>query len=182
MSVQLSSVQSHIAEHRANDIHTADQHSASAQAPVKSASPLDIPLPIVNFSRVVYVATLTVAAAAQQPLITSVLLVVVTLGVVGGARWNLLGLVGRILIKKRIAANPAVPLEDARLIRFNNSIVIVLLAAAQVAFWLTQTPLVGWIFVGLIIAASVAALAGYCVGCIIYYQFKLHKYKFLGES
>lgn len=154
----------------------------SASQPSWSNRPLDIPLPVVNFSRAVYSVALTTALVLQQPIITSVLLLVVTLGVVGGARWNVLGRLGRIIFGKRIAANPAVPLEDARLIRFNNLIVIGLLVAAQVAFWATRTPIAGWIAVGLIIAASIAALAGYCVGCVVYYQFKLHKYKFLGES
>jgi hypothetical protein len=159
---------------------SASQHTASQ--PSRNNRPLDIPLPIVNFSRAIYVVALVTALALQQPIITSVLLLIVTLGVAGGARWNVLGRLGRIIFGKRIAANPAVPLEDARLIRFNNLIVIGLLVAAQIAFWVTRTPLVGWVFVGMIIAASVAALAGYCVGCVLYYQFKLHKYKFLGES
>ncbi len=148
----------------------------------RNKRPLDIPLPIVSFSRWVYVVTLVTAFALQQPIITSALLLVVTLGIVGGARWNVLNRLGRIIFGKRIAANPAVPLEDARLIRFNNLIVIGLLVSAQIAFWITRTPIIGWVFVGFIIAASVAALAGYCVGCVLYYQFKLHKYKFLGES
>lgn len=156
--------------------------SQPASQSLRNNRPLDIPLPIVNFSRAIYVVALVTALALQQPIITSVLLLIVTLGVAGGARWNVLGRLGRIIFGKRIAANPAVPLEDARLIRFNNLIVIGLLGAAQVAFWVTRTPLVGWVFVGMIIAASVAALAGYCVGCVLYYQFKLHKYKFLGES
>jgi hypothetical protein len=159
-----------------------DSPQAASVQPSRNNRPLDIPLPIVNFSRAVYAATLIAAIALQQPIITSALLLIVTLGVVGGPQWNVLGRLGRIIFGKRIAANPAVPLEDARLIRFNNLIVIGLLAAAQVAFWLTRTPIVGWVFVGMIIAASVAALAGYCVGCVLYYQFKLHKYKFLEDS
>lgn len=154
----------------------------TSTATLRNKRPLDIPLPIVSFSRSVYVVALVAAFALQQPLITSALLFIVTLGVVGGARWNVLNRLGRIIFGKRIAANPAVPLEDVRLIRFNNLIVIGLLAAAQVAFWLTRTPIVGWVFVGFIVAASVAALSGFCVGCVLYYQFKLHKYKFLGES
>jgi hypothetical protein len=154
---------------------TASQYS-------RNNRPLDIPLPVVNFSRAIYVVALATALALQQPIITSALLLVVTLGVVGGARWNVLGRLGRIIFGKRIAANPAVPLEDARLIRFNNLIVIGLLGAAQIAFWVTRTSIIGWVCVGFIIAASVAALAGYCVGCVLYYQFKLHKYKFLGDS
>lgn len=152
----------------------------SLPASEQNKRPLDIPLPIVNFSRAVYALTLGAAFALQQPIITTILLLIVSLGVVGGAQWNVINRLGRIILGKRIAANPAVPLEDVRLIRFNNLIVIALLGAAQTAFWVTHTAFVGWVFVGLIIAASVAALAGFCVGCVLYYQFKLHKYKFLG--
>jgi hypothetical protein len=60
--------------------------------------------------------------------------------------------------------------------------VIGLLGAAQVAFWVVDARVVGWVLVGGIVAASVVALSGYCVGCALYYQFRLHKYKYLGES
>ncbi|MFY7998163.1 MAG: DUF4395 family protein [Candidatus Kapaibacteriota bacterium] len=156
--------------------------SESRQNLASKTQPLDIPLPIVQFSRVVYVAVLVTAFALQTPLLTTILLAIVIVGVVGGAGWNVINRAGRLLLQKRIKSRTAVPLEDVRLIRFNNLIVIGLLGAAQVTFWVTKTPVVGWVFVGFIVAACVAALSGYCVGCTLYYQFKLHKYKFLGEA
>ena len=144
--------------------------------------PLDIPLPIVQFSRAIYVVVLLIAFAFQIPLLTTILLAIVLAGVVGGAKWNIINRMGRLLLQKLINSRTAVPLEDVRLIRFNNLIIIGLLGAAQATFWVLKTPVVGWIFVGLIVAACVAALSGYCVGCVLYYQFKLHKYKFLGEA
>ncbi len=136
---------------------------------------LDIPLPVVNFSRTVYAVSLILAIVLQQPLITSVLLIIVSFGVIG-ARWNILGRLGRAIFRKQITGNPAVPLEDARLIRFNNLIVVGLLTVAQIAFWIAQIPLVGWIITGGIVAASIGALAGFCIGCTIFYRFRLHKY------
>lgn len=152
------------------------------QNPAFKTPPLDVPLPIVQFSRAVYVAVLLTAFAFQIPILTTILLAIVVAGVVGGARWSIINRVGRLFLQKRIKSHTAVPLEDVRLIRFNNLIVIGLLGAAQVTFWLTKTPVVGWVLVGFIVAACVAALSGYCVGCVLYYQFKLHKYKFLGEA
>ncbi len=151
-------------------------HSLSQQ-PDNTHFLLDVPLPIVNFSRTVYAATLVLAICFQQPLITSALLFVVGLNVVGGTQWNILSHLGRILFRKRISANPAIPLEDARLIRFNNLIVVGLLLSAQIAFWVAHTPLLGWILIGIVVVASIVALAGYCVGCTIFFRFKLHKFK-----
>ncbi|MCU0427633.1 MAG: DUF4395 domain-containing protein [Candidatus Kapabacteria bacterium] len=143
---------------------------------------LDVPLPIVNFSRAVYVLTLSLALLLQQPLLTTALLLLVVLSLVGGARWNLITRLGRLLLQKRIKSQSPVPLEDARLLRFNSLILVVLLGAAQVAFWVANAAIIGWVLVGAVLVASAAALAGFCLGCVLYYQFKLHKYKFLGEA
>ena len=142
---------------------------------------VDVPLPIVNFQRAAYVLTLGAALIAQEPLLTLILLAIVAVGTLGGARWNVLARAGRFALARRIRANPAVPLEDARLLRFNSFIVIGLLTAAQAAFWLFDAPTLGWILSSFVLAASALALGGVCVGCVLYYQFKLHRYKFLNE-
>jgi hypothetical protein len=143
---------------------------------------LDVPLPVVNFQRAAYVLALGVALATQTPALTLLLLALVAAGTLGGARWNVLARAGRFALARRIQANPAVPLEDVRLLRFNGFIVIGLLTAAQAAFWLFDAPLIGWILSSLVLAASALALGGVCVGCVLYYQFKLHRYKFLNEA
>jgi hypothetical protein len=158
----------------------AERNERIEQRSERTISTPDIPLPIVTFSRWVYALTLGVALVARQPLITTALLVVVVIGLVGGARWNIINRLGRALFARRIASDVAVVLEDYRVIRFNNLIVVGLLTAAQLAFVL-NAGLVGWVLVAMIIAASSAALAGFCVGCLLYYQFKLHRYRFFGE-
>jgi Domain of unknown function (DUF4395) len=143
----------------------------------QNAHSYDIPLPIVSFGRWVYVVVLSLALLTQQPLITTAILLVVLPSVFLGPRYNLIGLLGKQLFAKKL---PSAEREDYRLIRFNNAIALSLLTAAQGAF-LLGSALTGWIFIGLIIVASAAALAGFCLGCVLYYRFKLYRYKFLGE-
>jgi Domain of unknown function (DUF4395) len=144
--------------------------------------PDDVPLPIVAFGRWTYVITLSTAFLLQQPLITTVLFFVVLIAVLFGARWNLVGIIGQKLLAAQLrdAQTRGEEREDYRLLRFNNAIAVTLLFAAQSAFAL-GAPTLAWIFVGMIIAASAAALAGYCLGCVLYYRFKVYRYKFLGE-
>jgi hypothetical protein len=97
---------------------TAQNQAAQTNSNTQKQRPFDVPLPIVNFSRAAYVLTLLTAFVLGQPLLTTGLLLVVLLGVLGGAEWNVLSRLGRIVLGKRIAKNPAVPLEDARLLRF----------------------------------------------------------------
>jgi hypothetical protein len=60
--------------------------------------------------------------------------------------------------------------------RFNNSIATLLLGAAQLVF-LFQVSLVGWILSALVLTAASIALAGFCIGCFLYYQFNLQRFR-----
>ena len=55
-----------------------------------------------------------------------------------------------------------------------------MLILAQIAF-LTGNNVIGWLITSMAIAATGLALAGYCVGCFLYYKFKLYKYRFLAN-
>lgn len=57
--------------------------------------------------------------------------------------------------------------------RFNNTIALVLLSAAQVAF-LAGLPLLGWGFALMVGIAAGVVLAGFCFGCSLY-QFHHNK-------
>ena len=79
--------------------------------------------------------------------------------------------------KRLLAAqNATAEREDRRLMRFNNSIALILLGLAQVAFVL-GAPQAGWVLAGLVAVAAAVALAGFCLGCYLYYQFKLYRYR-----
>jgi hypothetical protein len=49
-----------------------------------------------------------------------------------------------------------------------------ILGAAQIAF-VVHAPVVGWVFAGLAALAAAVALAGFCFGCFLFYQFKLNR-------
>ena len=136
-------------------------------------NPLDIPLPIVTFSRWVYFTLLVLSIATQfQPGIT-VLFLLLFPAVLFGKKWNLIGFVGRKLLKKQLKQNSHY--EDRRLIQFNNVLLLIFLAVAQAAF-LYGFNLTGWVVTLFAITANGLALAGFCVGCVLYYQFRLYRY------
>lgn len=136
----------------------------------------DIPLPIVKLNRWVLVLGILSGLALNQPLVTTALLLILLPGVLWGQRASLVFHVGSRLFAAQI---PTAEREDRRLMRFNNSIACLLLALAQVAF-LVDGPLLAWgLTLAVVVAASVA-LMGFCVGCFLYYQFKLNRYRILG--
>jgi hypothetical protein len=71
--------------------------------------------------------------------------------------------------------------EDPRLMRFNNALAAIILGTAQLAF-LFHAPLIGWIFSGLAALAAAVALAGFCFGCFLFYQFKLNRARLFGST
>ncbi|MGB3328936.1 MAG: DUF4395 domain-containing protein [Thermomicrobiales bacterium] len=141
--------------------------------------PLDdrIPLPIVTLNRWMLVGGIAFAFLTQQPWITTILLGILLAAVVFGPRGSLHYQVGRRIFAPQVRrAKAAGDGEDRRLMRFNNSIAIALLSLAQVAFLLDANVL-GWILAGMVAVAAAVALAGFCVGCFLYYRLKLARYR-----
>lgn len=151
---------------------------ASSQVPAGSIHADDIPLPIVTLSRWFYLVCLAGGFLLQQPLLTTLVLAVALPPLLWGRRWNLFAYVGRRLYGAKLADAPR---EDRRLVRFNNLILAVMLGAAQLCFLLGFN-VVGWGLVLAVGVAVIAALAGYCVGCALYFQLKLHRYRFFGAK
>lgn len=136
-----------------------------------------IPLPIVTLNRVVIVASVVVAFVTRQPWITTLLLLVLLGAVLLGPRGSLVYRAGTRFLAGRVqAARRAGEVEDRRLMRFNNSIAVIMLAAAQVAF-LAGANAIGWILAGIVVLAAAIALAGFCVGCFIFYRFRLAQFQ-----
>lgn len=125
----------------------------------------DIPRPIVLLNRWTLLTGVVAGFLLQQPLVTTALLLP---GVLLGQRWSPLVRVGRLVLARWTAGAPR---EPRTLMRFNNAIAVGCLAAAQLAF-LAGAPLIGWIFAGMVALAAAVALAGFCVGCFLFYQLK----------
>ncbi len=145
------------------------QTNATKSPPV----PGDIPLPIVTLNRWTIVVGIVAGFVLQQPLLTTLLFLILLPAVLIGQRVSLIFQVGKRLLA---AQNARAEREDRRLMRFNNSIAVILLGLAQVAFAVGQ-PVVGWVLAGLVALAASIALAGFCIGCFLYYQFKLNRYR-----
>ena len=148
----------------------------STHASTISADPCadGIPLPIVRLNRIVIVTSVVVALITQQPLILTALLLVILPAALFGRRASLIFKVGSVVLAKQ---NALAPKEDKRTQRFNNIIAAAFLVLANLAF-LIDWPVVGWGFAIAVAAAATVALLGFCVGCFIFYQFKLQKRRF----
>ncbi|NWJ44523.1 MAG: DUF4395 domain-containing protein [Chloroflexi bacterium] len=137
----------------------------------------DIPQPVVTLNRATIVTGIVVGVAFQQPLFTTALFLILLFAVLFGPSTSVIYQVGIRVFAKQI---PDAPREDRRLMRFNNSIAVILLGSAQVAF-LTGNTIVGWVFALMVAVAATVALLGFCVGCFLYFQFKINRYKLFGR-
>ncbi len=134
-----------------------------------------IPMPIVTFNRAVLVGGILTGFLLRQPLFTTALFVTLVLAVLFGSRGSLIFQIGKRLFAKRIATAER---EDRRLMRFNNSIALVLLGLAQIAFG-TGWTIVGWVLAGMVLTAASVALLGFCLGCSLYYRFKISRFRIM---
>lgn len=137
-----------------------------------------IPLPIVTFNRAVLFLGILIAILSQQIWVTTMLLAILLPAVFLGKKYSLIFQIGSILFKNTIKT---ADYEDASLQRFNNSIAMTLLGFAQIAFLFNQN-ITGWLFAGMVMLASGIAMAGFCLGCYLYYQFKMQKYRFFRSN
>lgn len=137
----------------------------------------DIPMPIVKLNRWVLVIGILAGLALGQPLVTTALLLILLPAVLWGQKASLVFQIGSRLFAARI---PGAPTEDHRLMRFNNSIACIFLGLAQIGF-LTGRPVLGWALSLAVVVAASVALMGFCVGCFLYFQFKLNRYRLFGQ-
>lgn len=135
-----------------------------------------IPLPIVTLNRVVLTFGVLLAILTQQIWITTILFLILLPATLFGKRFSLIFFVGKTLLKKQIKNSGY---EDAGLQRFNNVIATALLGLAQISF-LLGNHILGWIFSALVMLAAGVALLGFCIGCYLYYQFKIQRYRIFG--
>lgn len=139
-----------------------------AQQPLLVAD--GIPMPIVRLNRIVLVGGIVAAILLNAPWITTILFVMILPAVLFGRRASPLYALGRRALARQIVGADQ---EDQQLMRFNNSIALILLGAAQVAFLLGATT-AGFVLAGMVAVAALVALLGFCLGCFLYLQLKLN--------
>ena len=132
-----------------------------------------IPLPYVNFARIVYLIFIISSILLQNIYILSSLSILLLLSLIVGNRLNLIGYIGRKAVRFDLES---VKYEDTKAIHFNNYLLIAMLIISQVAY-LGGYLKISLSFAILAIAAIILALSGYCIGCVIYYKYKIYQYK-----
>lgn len=90
---------------------------------------------------------------------------------------NVYAIVGKMLLKKRLSG---AEVEAVGLARFNAALAAALYLCAIVAFAL-QWWIAGWTLAGLVALAALLGICGFCIGCVLYYQFKLNRYRLFGQ-
>jgi hypothetical protein len=137
-----------------------------------------IPLPIVRLNRLTILLGVIAGYVLHAPFVTTILFVIVALAAFFGRRASLIYRVGTLVLRPSELQSDG---EDPRLMRFNNALAAIILGAAQLAF-VFHAPLIGWIFSGLAALAAAVALAGFCFGCFLFYQFKLNRARLFGST
>lgn len=128
----------------------------------------EIPIPYVRSNQIGIVALLLVAISFQLPWLIAALWLIQVVGLVFGHKANLFIILARPIIHNFITYSST---EAAELQRFNNSLGVGFLTFSLLSFLLGWT-LAGYLFAGMMGAAALAAILGYCIGCTIYFQYK----------
>jgi len=141
----------------------------------------NIPMPIVRLNRWTLVIGILAGLVLQWPLVTTALFLILLPAVIFGQRGSLIFKTGKRLMALGLlrANDKDEDGEDRRLMRFNNSIAVTLLGLAQIAF-LLGVPMAGWALSLLVVVAASAALMGFCLGCVLFYRFRIYRYRLFG--
>lgn len=126
----------------------------------------EIPVPYVETNQFGIILLITLAIVLQQPLLLIILWIIQAAGLIFGPGANLFILISRPFLV--IEGNETQAME---LQRFNNVLGLIFLTASLASFAL-GFKLAGYLLAGAFAAAAFAALSGFCIGCVIYYQYK----------
>lgn len=129
----------------------------------------EIPVPYVRSNQVGIVLFVLLAIFLQQPLLIIILWFIQELPMILGLRANLFITIAKPFLSNKVQGAPT---ESQELLRFNNSIAVILLSIAVICFCLSWGSIAGYIFAGMVGIAASIALCGFCVGCFMYYQWK----------
>ncbi|ADJ26877.1 conserved hypothetical protein [Dehalogenimonas lykanthroporepellens BL-DC-9] len=131
----------------------------------------EIPSVLLKANQAGIILFVALAAVTGSPVFIGLVLAVELGGLIWGIRGNLFIRAARPFLTKRLAASRT---ESRELARFNNTLAVLFLGLAS-GFFLAGLPLAGYIVAGVLAVVVTAALAGYCLGCVLYYRFKMLK-------
>ena len=129
----------------------------------------EIPLPMIKANQSGIVLFVVLGLATQQPWWIWALFAIQLVGLIFGPKANPFILLGRLaLTNERLKRTET---QAAELARFNQTIAVTLLGLSS-ACYLAGWSWPGHIAAGMVGLAALSAVAGYCIGCTIYYQYR----------
>jgi hypothetical protein len=128
----------------------------------------EVPIPYVRSNQVGIVTVIILAIALQQSWLIAALWIIQVLSLLLGPKANLFIIAARPFLSRFIVSSNT---EAAELQRFNNSLGVGFLTLSLLSF-LFGWNLAGYMITGMMGAAALSAILGYCIGCTIYYQYK----------
>lgn len=128
---------------------------------------------VLRFNQIVVVAGITVALLIQQPLIVVMIGVVLLAGSFNPRLAAFKRLYSSLIRPAlRVAVNPSE--DDPRPHNFAQGLGGVFLLVATLAF-LGGWPLIGWSLAIVVVALALLNLTtNFCLGCFLYYQYRMH--------
>lgn len=132
----------------------------------------EIPMYLIKGNQIGIVTFVLLAIVFQQPVLIWVLWLIQIISFLSSSKANVF-----IWITKLVVGNPLAnggEQQAVELARFNQTIAVVLLTVSSVLLLLSWH-VSGYIFAALVGVAALAAVAGYCIGCTFYYQYKKWK-------
>lgn len=131
----------------------------------------EIPMYLIKGNQIGIITFVLLAIVLQQPVLIWVLWLIQIIPFLSSSKANVF-----IWITKLVVGNPPANGEQqaVELARLNQTIAAVLLTVSSVLLLLSWH-VSGYIFAALVSVAALAAVAGYCIGCTFYYQYKKWK-------
>ncbi len=129
----------------------------------------EIPIPLVKINQGFFIIVTALALLLQSKYLVVFLFVTAICSLLFGPQANIAFRVAKPILAHRLFYAPTEAIEQQR---FNQLIAVTCLGLSSLFFAFSQ-PIIGWIWCGFVTAAGSFSLMGYCLGCAIYYPYKL---------
>ena len=137
---------------------------------LKTEITLTVPQPLVRLNNIITIVIIAISWLAQLPLLISIPTIYFGLGAFFGK--NPVMLLGKVLLPK----GKSYVMEDKEQLKFNSLLAFIMLALALIFYYLSL-PVVYYIFIGMCAAANLGSALGYCIGCVVRFQWKQYQYR-----
>lgn len=128
-----------------------------------------IPKRLVQTNQSFLILTVILAIVFQQPALILIAFLLLATAFITKNRINLIFWLGKTLFAKQLHRGEP---EDAEVQRFNSLLANIFLGFSSLSFYVFDLPVLGWSLAVMLGVVCSIALSGFCIGCVLYFQFK----------